>query len=100
MLTAAGAAHGQGAQHHPLVEPPRFLELRRLRRIEHVDQMKVAVAGMADEADRERRALTFLLGLDDAFGEANPSSCVMSGCVDVLDEAQRQTEADKLDEFV
>ena len=49
VLAGAGAAHGERAQHQPFVQAPRFLELGRLVRIEDVEQMEVAVAGVADE---------------------------------------------------
>ena len=70
VLAGAGAAHRQRARDHPLVVVVDLRQLGLAGRIDQVDDVEVAVAGMADQADRERRAGVILLGLDDAVGQA------------------------------
>src|ERR1700733_6282973 len=69
VLAGARAAHRQRAADHSIVETPGLLELRGTRRIEDVDEVEVAVAGVTDQADREGGADVVLFRLDDALGE-------------------------------
>src|ERR1035437_2717117 len=70
VLAGAGAPHRERPHDHPLVEPARFLELGGRGGIQHVDQMKVAVARVADERDGKGRAGVVARGLENAVPEA------------------------------
>src|SRR5436190_7166923 len=79
VLAAARPPHCQRAKHHPLVQPAGFLDLRGARWVEHVHQVKVAVARVADEADRKRRAGVVLPAVDDALGETGNRDADVGG---------------------
>jgi len=64
VLPAAGPTHRERAKHHSLVEPPRLLELVIVRGVEHVNQMEVSIARVADETDRKGRVRVLALCLD------------------------------------
>ena len=49
VLTAAGALHFQGPLHHSLIEAARLADLVFIVRIEEENEMKIAVADMADD---------------------------------------------------
>ena len=57
VLARAGSAERQRAAHHSLIEAMRLGQLLLVLGVEDVDQVKIAVPGMADERNRDRGPL-------------------------------------------
>ena len=70
MLAGAGAAHGERAVDHVVVDPLGPRELLFIARLEQESDMKIAVAGMADDGRQQTAFIDLALGLEQTFGEA------------------------------
>jgi hypothetical protein len=70
VLAGAGAAHGDRPVDQPGVGGLGTLELVRIVRVEQEEQVKVAVADMADERCQQPCLFDVGLGLDDALGQS------------------------------
>ena len=79
VLTRARAAHRQRPGDELFVEAARLGDFRRVVGVQQIHQMKVAVAGMPDQADRERRMPRFTLGFDDTVGETGDGHADIGG---------------------
>src|SRR5260370_18694405 len=55
--------------HHSFVESFGLLHLSRIVWIEHEGDVKITVAGMADDRRRQKGSGEVLLGFSDAFGQ-------------------------------
>jgi hypothetical protein len=67
VLAGTGSAHGKSALHGLLRKSVRFLKLRRVVGIENAQDMKVAIAHMADNRQRKRNFSKIILGFGNAF---------------------------------
>src|SRR4051812_18246257 len=64
MLAGAGAAHGQRAMDHALVDALGAGHLRRIVRVDHEAEVEIAVAHMADEHGKQLRFRHIALGFE------------------------------------
>ena len=69
MLAGAGAAHGERAIDHAVVDRWAARHLRRIVGVDQEDQMEIAVAHMADQGCDELCLRDILLGFQDAIGQ-------------------------------
>src|SRR5438067_7141671 len=69
VFTGARPFHCQSAGDHSVVKTTRLGDFFRLLRIDHKDQMKIAVSDMPGQCRRNRRLREVALGLGDALGE-------------------------------
>ena len=67
MLTGAGSFHCQCAVDHSLIETARLGNFLGGLRVDHEDQVEVAVSDMPGERRRDRGLRQVALGLGDAF---------------------------------
>ncbi len=69
VLAAAGAAEPQRPPDQPFVQRADGRELSRVVRVEHENQMEVAVAGVTDQRGHDPGVTQVGLGFEDALGK-------------------------------
>ncbi len=70
MLAGARAFHGDGALDDALADPRRFGHVLRVVAVDQHDEVKIAVADVAEEGDRNMNLGDVVVGRGDALGEA------------------------------